>query len=139
MEKNTSLVPMLYMQNLADAIDFYTSAFGATERWRVDNSDGSTHVAEMIIDSVIFRLHEEVSRDNALSPTSIHGTTVVVGLLVSNPDEIFNQAVAAGATVVSGMKDYEYNYRQGTLQDPFGHLWCLEKSDGLMKTPFMPK
>jgi uncharacterized glyoxalase superfamily protein PhnB len=36
-------------------------------------------------------------------------------------------AVAAGGKEISPVKDYEYGYRQGTIQDPFGHHWLLEK------------
>jgi PhnB protein len=38
-----------------------------------------------------------------------------------------HNAVAAGATVTQPAKDYEYGYRQGEFQDPFGHLWLIEK------------
>jgi len=33
----TVIVPMLYMPNLADALEFYKKAFGAVERWRIDH------------------------------------------------------------------------------------------------------
>mgnify|MGYP006212526249 CR=1 FL=1 len=32
---------------------------------------------------------------------------------------------AAGATVVSEVKDQFYGDRSGTLKDPYGHLWFL--------------
>jgi uncharacterized glyoxalase superfamily protein PhnB len=28
------------------------------------------------------------------------------------------------------MKSHEYGYRQGTLEDPFGHHWTLQKVKG---------
>jgi len=39
---------------------------------------------------------------------------------------VFNKAIAAGATVISPVEDYDYGYRQGTLQDPFGHQWIIQ-------------
>lgn len=135
--QGTALVPMLYMKNLSAAIEFYKKAFGAVERWRIDH-EGNTHVAEMLISPVLFRMHDEVSRDRNVSPLTLDAaTTVVMGLLVSNPDEVAARAVAAGATEVSPVKDYEYGYRQGTIRDPFGHHWCLEKLDDLYKVPNM--
>ncbi|MFZ6014035.1 MAG: VOC family protein [Bacteroidota bacterium] len=134
-DHSPALVPMLYMKNLASAIDFYKKAFGAVERWRIDNEDGSTHVAEMTIPPILFRLHEEVSRDAQVSPATVRATTTVIGLLVNNPDELAASAVKAGATELSPMKDYEYGFRQGTYRDPFGHHWCLEKLGDINKTP----
>ena len=128
MENHTIiLAPMLYLKDLAAAIDFYKNAFDAVEQWRVSNPDGSIHVAEMAIGTALFRMHEEVSRDNNLSPGTVGGTTVVMGLLVPDPDAVAIKAEAAGGMVLSPVKDYEYGYRQGTVKDPFGHHWLIEK------------
>ncbi|MEO5682669.1 MAG: hypothetical protein ABIQ88_08505 [Chitinophagaceae bacterium] len=35
-------------------------------------------------------------------------------------------AVAAGATEISPVRDYDYGYRQGEIKDPFGHTWLIE-------------
>ncbi|HEY8917932.1 MAG TPA: VOC family protein [Chitinophaga sp.] len=126
-DHTTALAPMLYLKNLAAAIDFYKNVFSAIEQWRVSNPDGSVHVAEMIIGGASFRMHEEVSNDNNFSPETLGGTTVVMGLLVPDPDTIAAKVTAAGGTVLSPVKDYEYGYRQGTVKDPFGHHWMIEK------------
>jgi PhnB protein len=128
---------MLYMKDLSAAIEFYKKAFGALERWRVSNPDGTTHVAELYIPPVVFRLHEEADRDRVPDSAIVRVTTVVTHLLVHNPDDLMANAVAAGATVISPMRDYEYGYRQGTFRDPSGHHWCLEKFDGVLKVPTM--
>jgi PhnB protein len=125
--QNAILAPMLYLGDLAAAIDFYARAFNAVERWRVSNPDGSVHVAEMMIGAAVFRMHEEVGADRNFNPETVGGTTVVMGLLVADADAVVAQAVAAGESVLSPMKDYEYGYRQGTLKDPFGHHWLIEK------------
>ena len=132
--QSSVFIPMLYLKNLSDAIEFYKKAFGATERWRIDHK-GNIHVAEMTIPPAIFRMHEEVSRDQQLSPLTLKGTSIVIGLLVNNPDELAARAIAAGAIELSPMQDYEYGYRQGTIRDPFGHHWCIEKLDDLKKVP----
>lgn len=123
----TVLAPVLYLKDLAAAIEFYKNAFDAVERWHISNPDGSIHVAEMTIGAALFRMHEEVSRDNNLSPETAEGTTVVIGLLVSDPDDLAAKAKAAGGIILSPVKDYEYGYRQGTVKDPFGHHWLIER------------
>ncbi len=40
-------------------------------------------------------------------------------------DSAFAQAIAAGGTVISEVKDQFYGDRTGTLKDPYGHLWFL--------------
>ena len=135
-QTQTAIVPMLYMKDLGAAIEFYKKAFGATERWKIDHG-GNVHVAEMLIPPVIFRMHEEVKREGELSPSTLNATSIVIGLLVDNPDELAAKAIAAGATELSPVQDYEYGYRQGTIRDPFGHHWCLEKMDNLYKVPIM--
>jgi len=118
---------MLYMESPAAAIEFYKNAFGAVEQWRVSNEDGSVHVAEMTIETAVFRFHEEVTRVRELSPATLGGTSVVIGLLVADPHAVAAKAVAVGAEEISPVTDYEYGYRQGTVKDPFGHYWQVEK------------
>jgi len=54
--------PILYLNNVADAIIFYQQAFNATELRRWSNDDGYVHVAELEIGNALFRLHEETVR-----------------------------------------------------------------------------
>ncbi|MEP6846424.1 MAG: VOC family protein [Panacibacter sp.] len=123
-----TFAPILYLNNVADAIQFYKAAFAAKELRRWSNDDGSVHVAEMTIENALFRLHEEVTRKAELSPHTLGDSSVIIGLFVENPDEGVAKAVAAGATETSPVKDYDYGYRQGNITDPFGHHWTIEKS-----------
>lgn len=132
-----AFIPTLYLHDLSAAIAFYKKAFGATERWRIEHPQGHVHVAEMAVPPILFRIHDEVSRDQQLSPVTIKGTTIIMGLLADGPDALFERAIAAGATEISPMQDYDYGYRQGTLRDPFGHHWCLERFDDFHKVPAM--
>jgi len=126
-EKQTTFAPILYLNNVAEAIGFYAKAFDAKELRRWNNDDGSVHVAEMTINNALFHLHEESARNAELSPHTLSGTCVIIGLFVENPDELFTKAIEAGAAETSAIRDYEYGYRQGNLKDPFGHHWTIEK------------
>jgi len=119
--------PVLYSTNVAGAIDFYTKAFGAKELRRWSNDDGSVHVDEMTIGTTLFHLHEEVPRCSELSPKTLGGTPVIIGLFVADPDSIMAKAIAAGAKETNAMQDYDYGYRQGSVTDPFGHHWTFQK------------
>jgi PhnB protein len=48
-------------------------------------------------------------------------------LTVDDPDAVYAQAVAAGASEVSAVEDMEYGWRVGRVVDPFGHHWEIGK------------
>ncbi len=124
----TFFSPQLFLPVLQPAIVFYKKAFGAVEINRWDNDDGSTHVAELRIEGALFHLHEEVDSKKQQSPSaSASTTTVLLGVFTDDPDKLFNAGVAEGARVLNEMQDYDYGYRQGTIQDPFGHQWMFQK------------
>jgi PhnB protein len=120
--------PQLFIPAGVKDIDFYSKAFGAIEIFRFTNDDGSIHVAELSISDNVFHLHEESPRSNSFSPEKFNSNTVTIGLFVPDVDAVMSSAMAAGATVLSPAKDYEYGYRQGEIKDPFGHIWMIEKS-----------
>ena len=108
-------------------LSFYTKAFGATEQMRFSNEDGSIHVAELSIGGSTFHIHEVTARSYLFSPSRHNGTTVCIGLFVDDVDEVMKRAIQAGATLVNAAEDFDYGYRQGTIIDPFGHYWQIQK------------
>ena len=126
-ENQTFFAPMIYLKEVAPAIEFYKNAFDAIVLPQWNNDDGSVHVAEMSINGALFHMHEEVNRINELSPGTLKGTSVAIGLFVDDPHAVIAKAVAAGGTEIDPVKDYDYDYRQGCLADPFGHHWLIEK------------
>jgi PhnB protein len=127
MESKITFVPVLSIGSGVTDIEFYKNSFGAAELWRINNPDGSVHVAAFSIDGAVFRLHEESKDGRNLSPDKSGGTTVTIGLSVEDVHAVVAKAAAAGAVVLSPVIDYEYGYRQGEVKDPFGHHWLIEK------------
>ena len=125
--KTARFAPIMYMKNVADAVEFYKKAFDVKVLRLFNNDDGSIHVAELMLQDAIFHLHEETEKTKQLCPQTLNGTCVIIGLFVEDPDELFDKAVAAGATVTHPMQDYEYGFRQGDIVDPFGHHWTIER------------
>ena len=124
---STFFAPMIYLKVLAPAIEFYKNAFDAIELRRWSNDDCSVHVAELMIDGALFHIHEESTRNNELSPETLKGTSIAIGLFVDDPHTVMAKAVAAGGTELDPVTDYDYQYRQGCLADPFGQHWLIEK------------
>ena len=122
----TFFAPQLFIPSGVKDISFYFKAFGAVEirPWR--NDDGSVHVAELAINGTIFHLHEERPMKGQLEPNKVKGVTTLICLCLEYVDSVMNNALQAGATLLSPAQDYDYGYRQGNIQDPFGHQWMIE-------------
>ncbi len=123
---STFFAPQLIIKDCAAAIIFYEQAFGIKELRRWSNDDGSVHVAELSFDGAIFHIHEP-TKQYPLNAEAADPVTVIVGVFVDDPHTVAKRAIDAGAKELSPVQDYEYNYRQGTVVDPFGHHWLIEK------------
>ena len=127
LSERTFFAPHLTVQNVLAELNFCKAAFGAAELRRFSNADGSVHVAEMSIDGALFHLHEEMPGSSERSPETLKGTTSAIGLFVPDPAATVKKAVAAGGRETNPVKDYDYGYRQGTVTDPAGHVWLIQK------------
>ncbi|WP_184548451.1 VOC family protein [Mucilaginibacter sp. FT3.2] len=127
MNDKPTFAPMLTIPNGVTDISFYFNAFDAVELRRFGNDDGSIHVSELSINGTMFHLHEETAHSGMLSPKKSK-PSVTIGLFVDDVHAVIAQAVAAGAVVKSPVQDYDYGYRQGEIDDPFGHRWQIQKA-----------
>lgn len=121
----THFAPELHIPKGTHQIDFYKN-FGAKEHFCFRNDDGSIHVVELEIDGAIFHVHETM-QPTSLEPISAKGVTTIIGLFVEDVQEVFDRGIAAGATAINPVTDYEYGYRQAMFKDPFGHYWQIQK------------
>lgn len=115
--------PYLIVKGAADAIRFYQQAFGAAELFRFPTPDGKIGHAEIKIGDSPIMLADEFPEMGYKGPQSLGGSPVSLMIYVEDVDTVFNQAVAAGATVKEAVQDKFYGDRLGTLVDPFGHVW----------------
>lgn len=117
--------PYLAIKGAAEAIEFYKKAFGATERFRLNMSDGGVGHAEIQIGNSNIMLADECGESGFQSPATLGGSSFGLHLYVEDVDARFAQAIAAGATVLNPVKDQFYGDRLGSLKDPYGHVWFL--------------
>jgi PhnB protein len=123
-ERQPALAPHVVVKGAASAIEFYRTAFGATEVFRLSDpaSDRIGH-AELDLLGSRLMLADEYPDFGALSPVSIGGSPVTLHLYVEDVDTVVARAVDAGATVLRPLKDEFYGDRTAMLVDPFGHRW----------------
>ncbi|HVZ25336.1 MAG TPA: VOC family protein [Sediminibacterium sp.] len=127
MNQDISFAPQLFIPAGTFDISFYEKAFGAVVLRRFDNADGSIHVAELSIQGALFHLHETSSHKKYLAPAVCGAITTLIGLFVTDADQLMEQALQAGAELIHMPQSFDYGYRQGELRDPFGHAWMLQQ------------
>jgi PhnB protein len=120
-----TLAPYLAVEDAAQAIEYYKSAFGATERIRMQAPDGSIGHAELDIGDSVLMLSDPFPQSSTKPPKELGGSSVSVFMYVEDVDAVVNQAVDAGATVLMEVADQFWGDRFGTVQDPFGHTWSI--------------
>jgi PhnB protein len=124
---SSSLAPWLSVHNGPGALIFYTTAFGATEVYRLPTEDGSV-VARLSVQGAEFWLSGE-SPGSEQGPVPGYGRAETLGgdsirliLTVADPDTLFQQALSAGATEVFPVGE-DHGWRLGRLMDPYGLHW----------------
>jgi PhnB protein len=116
-----TIAPMLSVRGGARAVNFYKTAFGASEVFRIESPDGAV-VSRLSVHGAEFWVADESPEHENFSPESLGGGTVRMILTVPDPDATFSHAVAAGAREVEPVKE-DYGWRLGRVVDPFGHHW----------------
>jgi PhnB protein len=124
------LSPHLVCAGAAAAIDFYKTAFGATELIRLAGPDGKLAHACLSINGSSVMLVDENRDYGMLSPKALNGTPVTIHLIVGDADAVAQRAVEAGATVKMPVQDMFWGDRYGLIEDPFGHSWSIATPQG---------
>ena len=120
-----TVTPYLAVEDAAEAIDFYTRAFGAKERVRMEAPDGKVGHAGIEIGDSVVMLSDPFPQSTTRPPSEIGGTSASVFLYVEDVDAFVKKAVDAGATVTTEVADQFWGDRFGTVVDPFGHVWSV--------------
>ena len=116
-----TIAPWLSVRNSAKAVEFYKSAFGATEVYRFEDPAGSV-VARLSVGGAEFWVSDESPQHHNFSPESLGGCTVRIIFTVADPDAVFARARAAGASEVYAVSE-GHGWRVGRVVDPYGHHW----------------
>ena len=122
---STSISPSLAVRKSAQAVEFYKTAFGASESFRLEDPDGNV-VAKLALGGAEFWVAEESPQHANFSPETLGGGTVRMVMVVEDPDVVFARAVAAGAKVIHAVGE-DHGWRLGRVVDPFGHHWEIGK------------
>jgi PhnB protein len=117
------VIPYLYVDGAAAAIDFYGKVLGTKERMRMGGPDGKVGHAELELGDSVIMLADEFPDMGAKSPKSVGGSPVTISLYLEDVDGVFKKAIAEGATELRPPSDQFYGDRTAQFEDPWGHRW----------------
>ena len=117
------VTPYLVVDGAAEAIDFYSRIFGATELMRMPAPGNKIGHAEIKVGDSVVMLADAVAEMGHKSPKTLGGSPVSLLLYVEDTDTTVKRAVENGAKLSRPVEDQFYGDRMGTVEDPFGHVW----------------
>lgn len=112
-----TVTPYLIAKPAVELVDFVKEAFGAVESFRATGSAGGLHCEVRIGDSVMM-IGGGPTFDPR--PAAIH-------FYVSDVDEVYSRALAAGATSLAAPSDQEYGERIAAVRDIGGNEWYIAR------------
>jgi uncharacterized glyoxalase superfamily protein PhnB len=119
------VVPMLMYEDVGAAIQWLEAAFGLRESLRYTDADGRVTNAQMKIDD-----HEIMVgwRGKDYQSPAKHGHICQSVLVhVSDVDEHYRQAMAAGAQIISPPKTHPFGERSYQAADCEGQRWYFSQ------------
>ncbi|MGE3149775.1 MAG: VOC family protein [Pseudorhodoplanes sp.] len=128
------ITPYLTVRDAKAEIEFYKTAFGATENVRMPAQDGKRLMhADVTINGGRVLLSDEFPEyaehgGAAPAPTQDKPAGVAIAIQLTDPaevDAIHRRAVAAGCVSAMAPEDTFWEARFALLKDPFGHRWML--------------
>ena len=130
----TQISPRLTVTDENVAIAFYKAAFGATVGWYLDVT--GQLIAGLAIDGAQFFLSREPAPAGRRSGATQGAVPIKIQLFVDDPVAAHQKAISAGATERDPVREHGpgatqsravKRMLQGTLVDPFGHVWQIGK------------
>ena len=117
LETYRTVTPYLVVPDADGEIKFLKAAFGATESICERKADGSVMHAEIRIGDSLIMMGQASEQWKRLS--------AALYLWVGNVDEIYEKALAAGATSQSAPEDKPYGHRNAGVVDSNGITWWI--------------
>jgi uncharacterized glyoxalase superfamily protein PhnB len=129
----TYVWPSLVARNARALIDFYVAGFGFTISALYGEGDRVDHCELLWPLGGGIMLGDEKADGtdaSALAPGTFGAYVVTDG-----PDELYERAMDAGATLLRALNDTPYGSREFSVRDPEGNRWSFGTYRGADQTP----
>jgi PhnB protein len=118
-----TVTPSIVVANAGQAIDFYKTAFGATELDRMAMPDGRVMHAELAFGDSKLMLSDAFPEHGGKSATDLGGSPVAFHFYTPDVDAVFTKATGAGAKALMPVGVMFWGDRYGAALDPSGFQW----------------
>jgi PhnB protein len=119
------VIPMLAYADAPAALEFLCNAFGFEEKYRMEMPDGRIGHAELSYKDNVLMLASVWGELGHASPKDLAGVHGQTYCFVDDVDAHYEQALAAGATIIAAPEDQFYGARIYRAVDPEGHRWIF--------------
>ena len=116
-EEYHTVTPYMIIKDVSGQLDFLEKAFNAKVTTRMEAPEsGIMHAEVKIGDSTV--MMGQADENYPPMPAMLY-------LYVVNVDDVYQQALKAGAATVQEPEDQFYGDRTANVRDPFGNLWGI--------------
>ena len=119
------VTPMLIVEDIKAAVNFYQKAFGFAKRGIMNGPDGKAMHAELTLRGTTLMLGPENAAQGARSAKTLGASPATLYLLTENVDKVVAKAVKLGATQHGPVMEMFWGDRCGMLVDPQGYMWMV--------------
>ena len=119
-----TVLPHIYYQNVVDAIDWLSKAFGFAEHYRYGDPEVISG-AQMHLGNAWIMLKRALT--GGASPAKLGCATQSLTVFVLDVDAHFRKAKSAGAKIVEDLNETCYGERQYEAEDLDGHHWLFSQ------------
>jgi PhnB protein len=117
----------LTCKHAADALNFYTKAFGAVELFRMTTPDGGVAHAEFMLGNTHLYISDESPCWHAVAMPKGVMASCNFSITTEDCDQSFARAVEAGGAVLRAPENQFWGKRTAMVCDPFGYRWSFSQ------------
>jgi uncharacterized glyoxalase superfamily protein PhnB len=132
-ESKSTVMPALRYRNAPAAIDWLCQVFGFEKRAVYPGPNDTIGHAELTLGGGMIMLGSTKDDEHGkrfASPDECGGKeTRSAYIVVTNADEVYARAQAAGGVIVRAIQDTPYGSREFSVKDPEGHSWGVGTYD----------
>ena len=129
MEQKTepTIALSLTVKDAASALNFYSTALGAVEVFRMPAPDGGVAHAEFMIGNTRIYISDEAEEWHAFAMPEGTTASCLFSIMTEDCDSAFHRAIEAGAQSLSEPENKFWGTRSALIKDPFGYRWSFNQ------------
>jgi uncharacterized glyoxalase superfamily protein PhnB len=124
----STVIPVLVYEDVAEAVEWLSDAFGFRERIRIGSDRAQLSVGDGAVIVSGRRVSAGPDSDLVMRPPRRGVVSHAVMVRVEDVDAHFRRARGSGARIVEQPTDYPYGERQYAAEDLAGHRWSFSQS-----------